>query len=149
MITTKKGDKGQTNCGEKIVDKDNLVVEVVGSVDELQSVLELAGGEVEIVDDLSQIMGVIGCGSKVDILKKVWRLEKEMERMEEELPKLEKFLRFKSKKALELNWARTVTRRVERRIVSLNKMEKLDPEILIYFNRLSDYLFLKARKKDK
>jgi cob(I)alamin adenosyltransferase len=148
MITTKKGDKGQTTCRNKRVDKDDLLVEVIGSIDELQAILGLVGGGTEIIDDLSQIMGVIGCDSKVDIMKKVWKLEKEIEKLEKSLPELKQFLRFKNKKALNFNWARTLARRVERRVVALNKIEKIDGEILIYFNRLSDYLFLKAREEE-
>jgi cob(I)alamin adenosyltransferase len=149
MITTKKGDKGQTTCGNKRVDKDDLLVEVVGTIDELQAILELIGGEAEIVDDLSQIMGVVGCDTKVDMIKKVWQLEKKMEKKEKKLPELKQFLRFKNKKALNLNWARTVVRRLERRMVSLNKIQKIEGEVLVYFNRLSDYLFLRAREEEK
>ena len=148
MITTKKGDKGQTTCGDKRVDKDNLLVEVVGTIDELQAILELIGGEARIVDDLSQIMGVVGCGTKVDMIKKVWGLEKKMEKLEKKLPELKQFLRFKNKKGLNLNWARTVCRRLERRVVALGKIEKIEGEVLIYFNRLSDYLFLRAREEE-
>lgn len=148
MITTKKGDKGQTTCRDKRIDKDNLLVEVIGTIDELQSVLELIGGEAEIVDDLSQIMGMVGCGTQVEIIKKVWELEKKMEKIEKKLPELKQFLRFKNKKALNLNWARTICRRLERRVVSLGKIEKIEGEVLIYFNRLSDYLFLRAREEE-
>ena len=41
MITTKRGDSGQTDCGGKRVDKDDLLVETLGEIDELQAVLEL------------------------------------------------------------------------------------------------------------
>lgn len=146
MITTKQGDKGQTTCKNRRVDKDDLVVEVVGNIDELQSILELVGGESEIVEDLSQFMGIIGCESVVDIKNKVLSLEQKIEKLEKDLPVLTQFLRFKNKEALNLNWARTVARRLERRIVTLNKKEKLEEEVLVYFNRLSDYLFLKVRR---
>jgi len=149
MITTKTGDKGQTTCGNNRVSKDSLLVEVVGTIDELQSILELIGGEELVVDDLSEFMGKIGCGSEVDIGKKVLFLEKDIEKLENELPKMTKFLRFKDKKALNLNWARTVARRLERRIVALDNLEKLDGMILEYFNRLSDYLFLKSRRAEE
>jgi cob(I)alamin adenosyltransferase len=141
MVTTKTGDKGQTTCGKKRVDKDSLLVEVVGTIDELQSILELIGGEEKIVDDLYQLMGKIGCESEIDIGEKVLFLEKEIEKMEKELPELNKFLNFKNEGALKLNWARTVARRLERNIVKFSKQEKMDDEILKYFNRLSDYLF--------
>jgi cob(I)alamin adenosyltransferase len=139
MITTKTGDKGQTTCGNQRVDKDDLLVEAVGSIDELQSILELIGAKKKIVDDLSGIMGELGGGVKfkIDRLK----IDKDFN--------LNKFLKFKSKKALKLNWARAVCRRVERRVVSLSKNQKVDENILKYFNRLSDYLFLEAVKEEK
>lgn len=149
MITTKTGDRGQTTCGNKRVDKDSLLVEVVGTIDELQSILELIGGEETIVDDLFQLMGKIGCNSEIDISKKVLFLEKEIDKLEKELTDLKQFLRFKNKQALNLNWARTVARRLERRIVTLDKQEKLNDKILEYFNRLSDYLFLRARRAEE
>jgi cob(I)alamin adenosyltransferase len=149
MITTKTGDRGQTTCGNKRVDKDSLLVEVIGTIDELQSILELVGGEDLIVDDLSILMGYIGCGSEININEKVLFLEKNIKKIENKLPQMTNFLKFKSKKALNLNWARTVTRRLERRIVALDKQEKLNDKILEYFNRLSDYLFLRARRAEE
>ena len=150
MITTKTGDKGQTTCGNKRVDKDCLLLEVMGTIDELQAILELIGDEDLIVNDLSQFMGEIGCEvrfKKYDL--RIKQLEEEIEKMENELPELKKFLRFKNKKALNLNWARTVARRLERRIVALDKQEKQDDKILEYFNRLSDYLFLRSRRAEE
>lgn len=149
MITTKQGDKGQTTCGNKKVSKDSLLVEVIGTIDELQSILELIGDEDLVVDDLFQLMGKIGCESAINLNDKVLFLEKEINRLEKELSELKQFLRFKNKKALNLNWARTVTRRLERRIVALDNQDKLDGKILEYFNRLSDYLFLKARRAEE
>ena len=49
-----------------------------------------------------------------------------------------------AKKAREFNLVRTVCRRAERRLVGYGKVGKVDKGILIYINRLSDYLFLKA-----
>jgi len=149
MITTKAGDKGQTTCGNKRISKDSILVEVVGTIDELQSILELIGKEDLITTDLSQLMGKIACGIEVDVNSKVLYLEKEIDKLEKELPKLKQFLKFKNKKALNLNWARTVARRLERRIVAMDKQEKQDNKILEYFNRLSDYLFLKSRRAEE
>lgn len=149
MITTKTGDEGQTTCGNQRIGKDSLLVEVVGTIDELQSILELIGEEEVVVDDLSELMGKIGCRSEMDINKKVLFLEQKIEVLEKELPELKHFLRFKNKKALNLNWARTVARRLERRVVALNKQQKIDDKILVYFNRLSDYLFLEARRAEE
>ena len=142
MITTKTGDQGKTTCGNQRVDKDDILVETVGEIDELESVLELVNIDEKILNDLRSLMGEIGNDSgfkKLD--SRIRQLEKEIEK---ENINLEKFLNFKTQKAKELNWARTVCRRVERRLVSLNKEKKIKLEILIYFNRLSDYLFMLA-----
>ena len=142
MITTKTGDQGKTTCGNQRVDKDDLLVETVGEIDELESVLELVNMDEEVLSDLRLLMGELGNDSRYKILdSRIEQLEKEIER---EKINLEKFLNFKTEKAKELNWTRTVCRRVERRLVSLNKERKIRNEILIYFNRLSDYLFIKA-----
>ena len=149
MITTKTGDKGQTTCGNKRIGKDSLLVEVVGTIDELQSILELIGEEDLITTDLSQLMGKISCGIGVSVNSKVLYLEKEIGKLEKELPELKQFLKFRNKKALNLNWARTVARRLERRVVALDNSEKQDGKVLEYFNRLSDYLFLKSRRAEE
>lgn len=142
MITTKTGDQGKTTCGNQRVDKDDLLVETIGEIDELESVLELVNMDEEVLSDLRLLMGELGNDSRYKILdSRIEQLEKEIER---EKINLEKFLNFKTEKAKELNWTRTVCRRVERRLVSLNKERKIRNEILIYFNRLSDYLFIKA-----
>lgn len=146
MITTKTGDKGQTNCGNQRVNKDDLLVEVVGEIDELQAVLGLAKVDEKFIDDLTGIMGELGFGVKFDSYKT--RIE-EMEReINEKDFNLQKFLKFKDEEALKLNWARTICRRTERRVLSLSKKQKVNEDILIYFNRLSDYLFLKAVIKE-
>ena len=146
MITTKTGDQGKTTCGNARVDKDDLLVEAVGQIDELESVLEIVGEDEKILDDLRKIMGMLGNDSRYKNLdSRIKQLEKEIKN---EDINLERFLNFKTKKARELNWARTVARRVERRLVSLNKRDKIDKKILIYFNRLSDYLFIKAVKNN-
>lgn len=144
MITTKTGDKGQTTCGNKRVNKDDLLVEVVGLIDELQAILELVEVDEKIIDDLSGIMGELGGGvfCKAEFLVDDLGIDSAKQN-------LDKFVKFKGRKALELNWARTVCRRVERRIVSLSKKQKVDENILKYFNRLSDYLFLEAIKQNK
>jgi len=141
MITTKKGDNGETSCGNIRVSKDSLLVDTIGEIDELQSILELVGVEEKIINDLSGIMGELGCEVKFE--KYNLRIE-EMEQETEKMPKIIEFLKFKNKKALEFNWTRTVCRRVERRVVSLAKKQKVNESILKYFNRLSDYLFFKA-----
>lgn len=126
-----------------MIEKDSLLLETVGSIDELQSVLELIGFEEEIVDDLKKIMSELVCEIKFE---QCALRAKKIEKAIAKTPKIDKFLVFKGKKSLELNWARTVCRRVERRAVALNRQKKISEDILNYLNRLSSYLFLKATR---
>lgn len=142
MITTKKGDSGKTYCGGKRVNKDDLLVETIGAIDELQAVLELISGDKKMIKDLGVIMGDLGSNTRFMVYYlQIKEFEKEIEKSK---IKLSKFIIFKTKKAKELNWARTVCRRVERRVVALSKILIIDENILKYFNRMSDYLFIMA-----
>ena len=69
MITTKTGDQGKTTCANQIVDKDDILVETIGEIDELQSVLEMVDGDKEIIRDLGVIMGDLGTGKKYSIFQ--------------------------------------------------------------------------------
>lgn len=144
MITTKTGDKGKTTCGNQRVDKDDILVETIGEMDELESVLELINIDEKILSDLRGIMGEIGNNKKFLISN----FEFLINEIEKNNLNLTEFINFKTQKAKEINWSRTICRRVERRLVSLNKERKLRDEILIYFNRLSDYLFILALKNN-
>lgn len=148
MITTKTGDQGKTTCANQIVDKDDILVETIGEIDELQAVLEVIGGDKEIIRDLGVIMGDLGTNKKFSTFNFQFSIEKMEEEIEKNKINLNKFIIFKKKKAKEFNWARTVARRVERRVVTLSKKQKIDENILKYFNRLSDYLFVIALKNN-
>lgn len=148
-ITTKNGDEGKSHFLGRVVDKDSPLLEAIGNIDELQAIFELIKVEKKLVNDLMEIMGVLVCNQEVNLIEKVEFLEKEIIKMEEKIPKVNNFLKFKDKKSLELNWARTVCRRVERKVVGLKKEQKIDKNILVYFNRLSDYLFLNSMKTNK
>lgn len=145
MIMTKMGDSGKSRFLGRVVDKDSPLLEAVGAIDELQAILELIGADEEIVGDMSRIMGELSCDLRFKIYDlRIKKMEKEIEEMEKKISVSNKFLKFSNKKAMNFNWARTVCRRVERRVVTLGKVKKIDKNNLIYFNRLSDYLFLKA-----
>lgn len=148
MITTKTGDKGQTSCGGKRVDKDDLLVETIGEIDELQAILEMINGDKKIIKSLGMIMGVLG-NDKQSLISNFQFLIKTMDKeIEKNKINLDKFIIFKKKKAKEMNWARTVCRRIERRVVALSKKQNINENILKYFNRLSDYLFVLALKNN-
>ena len=92
MITTKTGDQGQTTCGNQRVSKDDLLVETVGEIDELESVLEMVGVDKRVLDDLRKIMGELGYGTKYNLLnERVKQIEREVEK---ENISLEKFLNY-------------------------------------------------------
>jgi cob(I)alamin adenosyltransferase len=137
-IYTKTGDKGETSLrsGQR-VPKTDLRIEAFGEIDELNSFL----GTIDLPQtkkvqkDLMKVLAREKVGSQ-------W-LEKEIDKMQENLPELHKFI----VPTGQIHLARTVCRRAERaylRMVSRFKM-KNSKEIQKYLNRLSDYLFVLAR----
>lgn len=163
-ISTKKGDRGKTSLTasgrKKIVCKDCLEVKAIGSVDELNSFLGLAASftrngkltrTLRSIQEELFLLGsvVVGNQSKFPRVS-IAELEKEMACLEKRLPKLTKFvLPGGSQVASFLHVARCVARRAERDLVALKKKDKFDPAILVYLNRLSDFLFLLAREANR
>jgi cob(I)alamin adenosyltransferase len=157
MITTKTGDQGQTTCDNKRIDKDDLLVEVVGTIDELQAHLGLIkincktaklNNQIDLIQkDLMNINGELACGMKFENLaKRISEIEDDLEAAEKELPELKEFvIPGKNLAEAETHVCRTVCRRTERRIVGLYNRKKINKEIIKYFNRLSDYLFIISR----
>ncbi len=158
-IYSKRGDKGRTDLFNKSqgrVSKDSLVVKAIGAVDELNSFLGivcsrcensvLKSNLIEIQKDLLTI-GSILAGSNLRFFKtKTKKLEKEIDKLEKQLPRLSNFIiPGGSRLASLLHYARSVARRAEREIIALAEIEDVKAEILIFLNRLSDYLFMLAR----
>lgn len=159
-IYTKKGDQGMTSLfGGTRVGKNSLRVATYGSVDELNSLLGVVISEtgnrmlkkmlLEIQNDL---LDIGSCLANVDskpleyLVSQVEKLEDSIDEMTEKLPELHNFiLPGGSKSGALLHLVRSVSRRVERAVVELSQKEKIDGNILIYFNRLSDLLFTMAR----
>jgi cob(I)alamin adenosyltransferase len=150
-ITTRTGDKGVSYWMDRGVHKDDILIETIGSLDEVQAVIGVTGVDLpEVMVDLWGIMGEISYGKKYEKLdERIELMENEIDSMEKELPKLSKFVIFKKEKPLRLNWIRTEVRKAERRMVALAKKESLNPKLLAYVNRLSDYLFMLARREEK
>ena len=139
-ITTKTGDMGYSSVAGRRVKKDSKIIEAIGTLDELQSIIE----DEKIQKDLYKIMGVIACDKRATINdKRIIRIEKEIEKLEKKLKPVTKFLIFKKEKARKLNWVRTVCRRGERSVVFLK-----NKNILVYLNRLSEYYYLLARLRE-
>ena len=140
-ITTKTGDNGYSSVAGKRLKKDNKIFEAIGTIDELQSIVD----DEFIQKDLYEIMGNIACEtSNLKLVTRINSLEEEINKLEKKLKPLTKFLIFKKEKARKLNWVRTVIRRAERRVVFLK-----NKNILVYLNRLSDYYYLLSRIEEE
>lgn len=157
-IYTKKGDKGETSLFLKRptpVSKDSVRINAIGTIDEANSYLGVVISESpELKKSLNEIqrnlfvVGSILAGAKLRFSRtKTKKLERAIDRLEGTLPVLKNFiLPGGSKIGAKLLFVRTLVRRAERATVSLNLAEKVKPEIMIYLNRLSDYLFMIARE---
>jgi cob(I)alamin adenosyltransferase len=165
-IYTKTGDSGETSLfGGKRVAKDDLRIQAYGTVDEVNSALGLAYTEVkseevkQIIKQIQNELFITGSDLATDLNNKnsslhisrinenhSTRLEKYIDELDSKLPQLTNFiLPGGLKGAALLHHARTICRRAERQIVSLSKNEKINPQVIIYINRLSDLLFVLAR----
>ena len=159
-IYTRGGDTGTTSLGNgDRVKKDSLRVECYGEVDELNATIGVAicfcsnlqkKNLKRIQNELFDIGADLCMPQKKEkyesISKGVINLEKEIDKMNSKLSSLTSFiLPGGTKSSSFLHLARTVTRRCERTLVKLNSKEKIDPEIIKYINRLSDFLFVLAR----
>jgi cob(I)alamin adenosyltransferase len=136
LITTKNGDCGISEYFGKKADKGGELLEAVGTLDELQAVLGLVKLE-KLQNDIYEIMG------KKFKAERIKELEKEIEKLEKKIKIDKKFVIFKNEKAIKLNWVRTIVRRAERRATAFK-----DKNVLIYLNRLSDFIYLLALKEE-
>lgn len=161
-IYTKTGDKGTSQFGNgSRIRKDDVRLEALGALDELNSALGVANYALKkpdaviegIQSDLllagSALSGTINGDDAVKKFEaKTDELEKTIDEIEAALPPLKNFiLPGGCKSAAALHWARTVARRAERRIIQAN-FGVVGDRILPYFNRLSSYLFVRARKEN-
>lgn len=159
-IYTRTGDDGTTGLGDgSRVDKDSLRVETYGTVDEANSVIGmvLASSKVpedirrcltDIQHDLFELGGELCIPGHVAIEQSfIDRLERDLDGFNADLPPLKDFiLPGGGMAAASCHLARTVVRRAERRCSSLRKHEPVRDELLRYLNRLSDLLFVIARR---
>lgn len=163
-IYTKHGDEGNTSLfGGKKLSKSDIRIEAYGTVDELNSclgiVIALCKNE-KVEKDLLYIqrtlfsVGTILATNpeKPQLIPEfdvetITFLEKNIDDMELILPELKNFiLPSGSLQIAHTHVARTVCRRAERRITQLESTEIQHKKVLIFINRLSDYLFVLARK---
>ncbi|RPJ80091.1 MAG: cob(I)yrinic acid a,c-diamide adenosyltransferase, partial [Acidobacteria bacterium] len=161
-IYTRRGDKGKTGLlGESQVDKDSPRIDAYGTIDETNSVLgvavlSLVSSRVrKTVKSLQNDLFLVGADlanvssdNRLRVQPSDWeRLENWIDDYEKDLPELRNFiLPGGSAGASQLHLARTVCRRAERLLVRAMKADpEINPELLIFLNRLSDLLFVLAR----
>lgn len=163
VIYTKRGDKGKTSLLDKAnaqkvrVTKASLVVESLGAIDELNSYIGVCRANCEnpktnyLLRDIQGnllTIGTIVAGSNLRFSSLgAKRLEKVIDNLEGTLPVLKNFV-YPGGTVLSahLQYARSLARRAERRIVALSQEKKIKPSVLSYLNRLSDFLFMLARE---
>ncbi|MDP1834798.1 MAG: cob(I)yrinic acid a,c-diamide adenosyltransferase [Chlamydiales bacterium] len=168
-IYTKTGDAGETSlCIGGRIPKDHVVVEAIGTVDECNSAIGAAIAllpkeletEKEQLETVQHALFDLGAALATPLTKaseaKKKRsyfdshaaelLEKWIDAMEEKLPKLTYFiLPGGHPSAGMIHVARSICRRAERRVLPLHKQSEVAPEVFVYLNRLSDYLFVLSR----
>lgn len=158
-IYTKKGDSGYTVLGDKPLSKDDLLVEAVGTIDELNSFIGLIIAQKiqdatiktclqRIQHDLFDLGGELHRPEQVVMTpEKVSTLEKQLDTWNATLAPLKEFiLPGGGVASATCHVARTVCRRAERCVVRLHRQVTINNiEILRYLNRLSDLLFVCAR----
>ena len=166
-IYTKGGDKGKTSLGRgERVAKHDPRVEAYGTVDEVNAVIGMVravlvrGAEDSMLEriqndlfdlgaDLCTVEGKAKRGTKAlrIVASQTARLEKEIDKMNAALAPLNSFILPGGNMASAwLHLARTVVRRAERGMTALAEREKVNPEAIRYINRLSDHLFVLARR---
>ena len=171
-IYTKTGDDGTTGLfGGTRVPKYDLRIEAYGTVDELNSYIglvkdqnsnsELKNELIQVQNDLFTLGAMLATPQEKEQLKngkdrlnipKIDNysptfLENAIDLMNQELPVMTNFVLPGGHTTVSYcHIARCVCRRAERLSVQLNQESKINPSILIYLNRLSDYLFVLARK---
>lgn len=156
-IYTRTGDKGSTGLADgSRVPKDHRRIEVLGCLDELNSLIGLVmvQAEPETPPELAHIQNrLFDLGAELAIpgaerimAEDVAMLEAALDDYNAELPPLREFiLPGGGSAATFCHLARALCRRTERRLITLTHDEDLNPQTLQYINRLSDLLFVLAR----
>lgn len=160
IFYTKSGDRGYSKVNNNKIPKDSLILEVLGELDELNSLIGIVKNLLkkykkdlhQIQENLFIIQAQIAW-FMYPKFKKPFIEEEEIKKLEKEIDKIEQ--KMKPQKGFiipgrEINSAwlhylRAVIRRIERRIISFNKKYKLPTTTLSYINRLSSYIYALAR----
>ena len=162
-IYTKKGDEGRTSIiGASNIYKDDIRIEAYGTIDELNSYIGLLRSchsndfsyykkELVFIQNCLFNIGTTLASKKKSthpiVRQDVDELEKFIDTIDTHLNPLTSFiLPGGDVWSSYAQVSRAICRRAERRIISLSIQEKIDPMVLIFVNRLSDYFFVLARR---
>ncbi|MFM7855675.1 MAG: cob(I)yrinic acid a,c-diamide adenosyltransferase [Flammeovirgaceae bacterium] len=163
-IYTKTGDQGTTSLvgGTRVLKSDSRI-DSYGTVDELNSYIGLLRDQevnqsrkhalIEIQDRLFTIGSILATEpsntkAKIPTLREadITFLEEQIDRMDATLPPMRFFVLPGGHASVSFGHvARTVCRRAERHVITLNHQETIEPLVIKYLNRLSDYLFILCR----
>lgn len=158
-IYTRTGDTGTTGLGDGTrVNKEHARVEAYGTVDEANSAIGVVLAVPDLPQDITTCLveiqhDLFDLGSELCMPayraitdEHITRLEQTLDRFNEHLPPLKEFiLPGGGPAAAACHLARTITRRAERRVWALARLEPLAAPVPRYLNRLSDLLFVLAR----
>ena len=165
-IVTKSGDDGTTGLanGHRVA-KDDLIIDSIGTIDELNSNIGLIlsdilfpvskkSNEIELIEIFKKIQNhLFDMGGEISLqnhefitLEHIHYLEGHLEKLNNQLPPLKEFiLPNGTRAACSCHLARSICRKAERRLVSLSKTCTVNQFSQIYLNRLSDFLFVCSR----
>ncbi len=157
-IITRRGDGGETSLADgSRRRKNDPRIQVLGDLDELNAVLGLARAAIADEDSgklllqLQQDLFDLGAelcqpGQQRITADYAKDVEQQAKRLNADLPPLQEFILPGGSEALaRLHLARSICRRAERSLVSLDEREGVNPDSLAYLNRLSDLLFILGR----
>ncbi|MBE2225303.1 MAG: cob(I)yrinic acid a,c-diamide adenosyltransferase [Anaerolineae bacterium] len=165
-VYTRGGDAGQTSLlGGIRVDKDDARIEVYGTLDEGTSMLGMARATTQYDDLCRHIIDIQGelipIMAEAAFVKGEKELKFEVPQVKpEQVTRLEGIIDFYNQEWIQtgqfvrpggsqasgmMDMARAIFRRAERRLISLNRHEALNPHLMKYVNRLSDTLYVLAR----
>lgn len=165
-VYTRGGDMGQTSLvGGQRVSKASERLEAYGTVDELSSHLGLLAAMLSDEEERAMIIRIQQClfnvctnlatdQEQTPLYPSAFLPEGAIKELEQKVDDIMRLLPERqgfvlpggTREAAQAHVCRTVCRRAERRIVALSEVAKISPEILQFVNRLSDYLFVLAKK---
>jgi len=147
-ITTKAGDRGSTTIKDVRLPKSDPIIEALGNLDETSSLiiymqahlkLETAPWE-QIVSELYQISSYIARYiDSIELGDAITRMEAFIKQKQFITTKF--IFPLNNEKVALIHYVRTVVRRAERSLVAMNQTVEINPQVLVYMNRLSDYMF--------